>query len=34
MLGGADKPNGELQSYIIGANRYSSGTAFIAERYE
>ncbi len=28
MLGGADNPNGELPSYITGANRHGSTEAY------
>ncbi len=29
MLGGADNPNGELQSYIIGANTRIANTSLV-----
>ena len=31
MLGGADNPNGELLSYIIGADRKSAGAGFLRQ---
>ncbi len=32
MLGGADNPNGELPSYITGANSSSANTATVCPR--
>ncbi len=32
MLGGADNPNGELLSYIIGADNSASSLNYNAER--
>ncbi|MDB7598467.1 hypothetical protein PNC88_12750 [Enterococcus faecium] len=32
MLGGADNPNGELLSYIIGADTVTIGPQYLYER--